>query len=280
MRRCDPRPSGTRSGDSTCAWAPAPSLVRSASSAARRATSRANCAGVGDSSPVCSWTMMSHVPPVSIAATGTPSAPASSRTRLSDSGPCEGKTSSFASGHPAPAPASRGSHPVTVNAHAGRARPRLRGTPADCRRRPPPAATAIAPRRAPERGDARPCWARACPTNTAYGSVAWAWVHGGGRASMASVSTGLGMTSSRVPASSGARARRSRAMAALTAITASARARAARLRARLRAHVRNQRQRERPGRAGARAHAARHHRRASTPGRGDRRRRSWIRSAQ
>ena len=35
--------------------------------------------------------MTSRVPPVSIAATATPSPPASSSTRLSDSGPCDGK---------------------------------------------------------------------------------------------------------------------------------------------------------------------------------------------
>ena len=49
-----------------------------------------------DSRPVWSCMMMSRVPPVSIAAIGMPRAPASSRTRLSDSGPCEGNTSTAA----------------------------------------------------------------------------------------------------------------------------------------------------------------------------------------
>ena len=74
-------------------------------------------------------------------------------------------------------------------------------------------------------------------------------------------STGLGMISSRVDASSGARARRSAAIVELTAMMASAAARPARLRARLAAHVRDHRQRQRPERPAARTDAPRHHRR-------------------
>ena len=62
----------------------------------RRATSRARPWALSDSRPVCSCTTMSWVPPVFIAAMGTPRAAASSRTRLSDSGPCDGNTSSAA----------------------------------------------------------------------------------------------------------------------------------------------------------------------------------------
>ena len=46
--------------------------------------------------PVASCMTMSRVPPVSIAAAGTPSAPDSSSTRLNDSGPSEGNTTNAA----------------------------------------------------------------------------------------------------------------------------------------------------------------------------------------
>ena len=70
---------------------PSPEPLPQSRVAASRAMSRAKSSGDLDGSPVCSCRMMSPVPPLSMPAMGTPSAPASSSTRLSDSGPCDGR---------------------------------------------------------------------------------------------------------------------------------------------------------------------------------------------
>ena len=90
------RTAGASNVRSTCRRAPSPRREASSRSAYEARDVACETVSLSDSRPVCSWITMSRVPPVAIAAMGTPRAAASSSTRLSDSGPCDGNTSTAA----------------------------------------------------------------------------------------------------------------------------------------------------------------------------------------
>ena len=218
--------------------------------------SRARPWALSDSRPVCSWITMSRVPPVSIAAMGTPRAAASSSTRLSDSGPCDGNTSTDGMPHPAEHLVAR-QPALDAKVDARWRQPGVPATRAAGRRPRRPAATRSRRHARRRRGGPRPCSARACRRRARRARPAAAarrrrragcrrcrpdWESAGRRCPPA-------------PARGPADRRRS---TELTAMTASAALKPSRLRREVGAHVGDERPGERAGRPRATAQAPAH----------------------